>query len=262
MNRVIAIQKGEAIVISILRRGFCKIRATPLFESRFQHVSRLALLFAIVMIGSTQAQAGGGAIYGVTSIDLAPNATGKGIALLKQYRDAVLKQPGSQEADLLQEVGWPNRFIIYEGWKDQAAYDANGKAAHTVEFCDRVKAISNAPCDRRDYFVYSVEPPRPTTGANTIYMMLSLDVKPPKHDSIVPAVVRAAEFARKNRKNLRYDVVGSVKPPRNYITVFSAWQGRKAFDDYETSSYARSFRDAAGDGLGSPFNDHLYVLIK
>jgi len=30
---------------------------------------------------------------------------------------------------LLQELDWPNRFIVYEAWRDQAAFEANEKAA-------------------------------------------------------------------------------------------------------------------------------------
>ena len=46
------------------------------------------------------------------------------------------------------------------------------------------------------------------------------------------------------------------------MTLFAAWQNRKAFDSYEMSDYARHFRDTVGPLLGSPFDDRLYVLIN
>ena len=71
-----------------------------------------------------------------------------------------------------------------------------------------------------------------------------------------------AEAARQGEGNLRYDVVSGVHMPVNYMTVFAAWRNRKAFDDYEMSSYARQFRDTVGKVLGSPFDDRLYTLIN
>ena len=70
----------------------------------------------------------------------------------------------------------------------------------------------------------------------------------------VAAVKEVAEAARKGEGNLRYDVVQSVKPPLSHMTLFAAWQNRKAFDSYEMSDYARQFRDKVGPLLGSPFD--------
>src|SRR5271154_4021006 len=55
----------------------------------------LGLAFAIAAISTTQAQTGGEAIYGVTTLDVAPTATSQGVALLKAYRDAARKQSGN-----------------------------------------------------------------------------------------------------------------------------------------------------------------------
>ena len=163
---------------------------------------------------------------------------------------------------LLQEAGWPNRFIIYEGWKDEAAYEANEKAPHTALLRDKLKPIAAAPYDRRNYSVISVGPAQPGAGADTVYMQLHLDVFPPGIDATLAAAKAVAEAARKGEGNLRYDVVRSVNPPQSHTTLLAAWQNRKAFDAYENSAYARQFRDAVGPLLGSPFDDRLYVPIN
>ena len=92
-------------------------------------------------------------------------------------------------------------------------------------------------------------------------MQVHLDVFPPGLAPTLAAVKEVAEAARKGDGNLRYDVVQSVKPPMSHMTLFAAWQNRKAFDSYEMSDYARQFRDTVGPLLGSPFDDRLYVLI-
>jgi quinol monooxygenase YgiN len=221
-----------------------------------------ALVLGLSANSTARAQAASDAIYGVTTLDVSPGATAQGVFLLKQYRDAALKQAGNQGVDLLQEMDWPNRFIIYEAWKDQAAYDGNEKAAHTAELRDKLKAIANSPYDRRNYSVISVGPAGAATGADAVYMQLHLDVFPPGIEATLAAEKQVAEAMRRVEGTLRYDVVRSVKPPTSHTTVLAAWQNRKAFDDYEMSAYGRQFRNTVGPLLGSPFDDRLYTPIR
>jgi quinol monooxygenase YgiN len=229
----------------------------------FSRRCALGLIFLLATAAgfAAQAQTGEGTVYGVTNLDVAPGATNQAIAVLKQYRDSALKQPGNAGVTLLQEEGWPNRFLIYETWKDQSAYDDNEKAVHTAEFRDRLKPIAVAPYDRRDYHVITVGPVRAAAGSDTIFTQVHLDVFPPGLAPTLVAVKEVAEAARKDNGNLRYDVVQSVKAPMSHMTLFAAWQSRKAFDAYEMSDAAREFRDKVGPLLGSLFDDRLYVLI-
>jgi quinol monooxygenase YgiN len=225
-------------------------------------VAGLACLLAIAAGSAARAQAGPDAIYGVSSLDVAPDAVAQGVAILKQYRDTGRQQSGNLGVDLLQEAGWPNRFMIYETWKDQAAYDANEKAGRTGELRSKLAPITGAPYDRRDYHVISVGPAKPASGAGAVYMQLHLDVFPPGLAPALAAVKQVAEAARKGEGNLRFDVVQSVKINTSHMTLFGAWQSRKAFDEYESSPYGRHFRDAVGPLLGSPYDDRLYATIN
>jgi len=240
--------------------------ARPPFTAFVQCVLGLALLLALMLAPwagpGARAQTTGGTIYGVTAFDVAPGAAREGVALLKQYRDGALKQAGNMGVTLLQEADWPNRFIIFDTWKDQAAYDANEQAAHAAQLRDKLKALGGAPYDRRDYHVISVGPAQPAAGNDIVYMQLHLDVFPPGIEPTLAAARAVAEAARKGEGNLRYDVVQSVKPPLSHTTLLAAWQNRKAFEAYENSAYARQFRDAVGPLLGSPFDDRLYVPIN
>jgi quinol monooxygenase YgiN len=229
--------------------------------SGFRCMVGLAWLLALAGGLPARAEPGADAIYGVTSIDVAPESVAQGVALLKQYRDAARQQTGNLGIDLLQEAGWPNRFAIYETWKDQPAYELNEKAAHTADFRDKLKPIVGAPYDRRDYHAISVAPAKPAPNG-AVYMQVHLDVFPPGLVPTLAAVKQVAEAARKGEGNLRYDVVQSVKPPLSHMTLFAAWQTRKAFDDYEMSAYGRRFRETIGPLLGSPYDDRLYVTIN
>jgi quinol monooxygenase YgiN len=231
-------------------------------RTRFMPLVHMLSGFLLAIAACSGARAQTDAIYGVTLLDVAPSAASQGVALLRQYRDAARKQAGNTGITLLQEADWPNRFVIYEEWKDHAAYDANENAAHTAELRDKLKPIAGAPWDRRDYRVVSVGPAKPATGSDTVYMQLHLDVFPPGIEATLAAAKAVAEAARKGEGNLRYDVVVSAKPPQSHSTFIAAWQDRKAFDAYEMSAYGRQFRDAVGPLLGSPFDDRLYVPIN
>jgi quinol monooxygenase YgiN len=195
-------------------------------------------------------------------LDVAPGAANQGVALLKQYREAAVKQPGNTGVVVLQELDWPNRFVVYEGWRDQAAYDASEKGAAATELSGKLKSIGVAPFDRRDYQVISVGAAKSAAGGDVVYMQLHLDVFPPGIDPTIAAAKVVAEAARKGEGNLRFDVVKSVKPPLSHSTLIGAWQNRKAFDAFEDSAYARQFREVVGPLLGSPYDDRLYVPVN
>ena len=64
-----------------------------------------------------------------TYIEVAAASVKDGAALLTQYRDASRKENGNMRAEVAREIGRPNRFVVLESWKDQAAFDAHGKSA-------------------------------------------------------------------------------------------------------------------------------------
>ena len=204
--------------------------ARPPLVRFVQCVLGLAFLFAPMAASDVRAQTTNTAIYGVTALDVAPGTAREGIALLKQYRDSALKQTGNMGVTLLQEVDWPNRFIIFDAWKDQAAYDANEQAAHAAQLRDKLKALGGAPYDRRDYHVISVGPAQTAAGSDIVYMQLHLDVFPPGIEPTLAAARAVAEAARKGEGNLRYDVVRSVKPPLSHTTLIAAWLNRHGLD--------------------------------
>jgi quinol monooxygenase YgiN len=192
------------------------------------------------------------------ALDVAPAQVAQGIVVLKAYRDAARKEAGNLGIDVLQEVGWASRFMVYETWRDHVAFDAAEKAAPLTELRDKLKPIAPAPYDRRDYKTVSVGPAKAAPGA--VYMLAHCDVPPPFLDKTLVALKEVAEAARKGAGNLRFDVVLGMGE-RSHSTLYGIWQNRQAFDAFETAAYARRFRDTLGPFLGSPLDDRLYALI-
>jgi len=202
------------------------------------------------------------AIYSVTSIDLAAGAAAQGVAMLKQYREAARKAAGNMGVDVLQEMGRPNQFVVHETWADQAAFDANDKAAPSNELRDKVKALPDAPYfERRPYKAVSVAPPKASTGPGAVYLQVHLDVLPRGIEEADAAAKLLAEAARNGEGSLRYDVLQSTRGAGNHHTIYATWKSQKDFDAYENIRAALKFRDVIGPMLGSPYDDRLYTLV-
>jgi quinol monooxygenase YgiN len=211
------------------------------------------------MTPPARAQTPPDAVFVVMALDVAPGQAAGGVDILRPYRDVARKQAGNLGIDLLQEDGRPNRFMVYETWRDRSAYEANEKGAALAELRDKLKPIAPAPYDRRDYKTVSVGPAK--TAAGAVSMLAHCDVVPPFLDKTLVALKDAAEAARKGEGNLRFDVVQTIGEPRSHTTLYGVWQSRQAFDAFETANYARRFRDTLGPFLGSPLDDRLYALV-
>ena len=94
---------------------------------------------------AARAEGAAGPIHVATYVEVGSASDKDGVKLLKQYRDASRKENGNLRAEVAQEIGRANRFVVLEIWKDQAAFDAHGKSAATTAFRDKLKAIQNAP---------------------------------------------------------------------------------------------------------------------
>ena len=104
-----------------------------------------SLLIDMAVASGAQAQTGVGAVYAVTYLDVAATSVTQGIALLKKYRELSRHEAGNLEFTVLEETIRPNRFVIFEGWKDQAAFDAHTKAASSSKFQEALTPIRNSP---------------------------------------------------------------------------------------------------------------------
>ena len=114
--------------------------------STFLRIILNAAAILVAVAGAAYAQSN--SIYVVTYVDVMPNATNSGAAMLQHYGDASRKEDGNLRTIVLQEIGRLNRFAIVEIWKDKAASDAHDKASSIAELIEKLKAIGNAPWDR------------------------------------------------------------------------------------------------------------------
>ena len=110
-----------------------------------------ARLLSGFSVAAPTAQPGSGTVYVLTHVDVPPPQKDQAIELQKALAAAARKDDGNLWFDVLQQNDRPNHFTLYEGWRDQKAFDASIAAAHTKEFRQKLNPLEGALYDERLY---------------------------------------------------------------------------------------------------------------
>ena len=225
-------------------------------------------LFALTVMGlgaavsnaQTPPPAIEGPVYVATYVEVLPNAVKDGSALLKQYRDATRKDAGNQRAEVVEETNRPSRFVVLTIWADQKAFDAHGKAAHTGQFRDKLKAVHAAPYDERVGSGMAVAA-KDALKSGSVVVVTHVDVPPPSKDTVIPMLQQLAEASRKDAGNRRFEVQQQASRP-NHFTVVEAWADHKAYDGHVLAAHTRQFRDKLGPMSCALYDQRLFKPVN
>jgi quinol monooxygenase YgiN len=219
------------------------------------------LMVAAALLPAGAASAQEAVVYGATYVELAPGAIPQGLALLKALGAASRKEDGNLFAQVVQEHDRPNRFVVIEGWKDQAAFEGHRKGKPYAEFNEKLVPIRNAPPDERVHNALAVAAKTPPSSAGAVWVVTHVDVPPPSKDACITELKMLAEASRKDGGNLMFEVVQQSNRP-NHFTVVEVWQDAKALDAHATAEHTRRFRANLGPMLGAPHDDRVYAAVE
>ena len=207
------------------------------------------------------AHAQGSAVYLATYVEVMPNAVVPGIALLKQYRDASLKEDGNLRAEALAEIERPNRFVVVEAWRDKVALDTHGQSAATLKFRDKLKPIADAPYDERINTALYVTQGKNESQSGAIYVVTHVDVIPAGKDDCMAALKAMSVDTASDSGNISYEVLQQANRG-NHFTVIEAWTNRKALDAHAMAAHTRAFREKLGPMAGALYDDRIYKALN
>lgn len=220
-----------------------------------------AMVSAMPLIPQASAQQAGNAYYVVTYIEVAARSQRDAADLIRQFGETSRKDAGNLRFETLRRVGQPRHFAILEAWTDKAAADAHAAAAHTKQFRDALKPMQTAPYDERPHGALAVASPKLEGGGDRVlYVITHVDIIPPKKDEGIAATSGLAEPGRKERGNLRFEVLQQTSRP-NHMTVVEAWQNRRAQRAHSAADSMKSYRDGLLPMSGSLYDERLYVVI-
>ncbi len=183
-------------------------------------------------------------VYAVTYLDVSTDWVVQGAGLIKQYRDLSAHHAGNLEFTALRETSRPNRFVIVEGWKDQAAFAAHEKSADTALFNFTLEAIRNSPPNQHVLQSFANIPARGKPGSGAVTMVEHVDFSPAANAAGLPLVKELALASQKEDGVVRYGIYQEPPPHANHYSVVAVWANRAAFDAHETAAYTRQFRAA------------------
>ena len=199
--------------------------------------------------------------YVVTYIEVQANATDKGMDLIRRYQASSQEEAGNAAVEAFQETHRRNRFVIGETWKEESAFQAHERAAHTAAFRSGLGEIQISPGDQRVHQVFEIEETGRAVSADALFVVTHVDVPPPRREETEVLLRRIAQQARQDEGNMRYDVFQQISPRTNHFSVVASWHDLTAFTRYEMKPHTRQFREALGPMLGAPYEDRLYALV-
>jgi quinol monooxygenase YgiN len=233
----------------------------PAALGRGMTAAGLALGIGVALGAPASAQTGD-AVHAVTYLDVSTDWVVQGAGLIKHYRDLSAKQAGNLEFTVMQEVNRPNRFLIVEGWKDQAAFAAHEKSADTALFDFTLEAIRNSPPNQHVLRDLVTAPARTAPAGGAIRMVEHVDFTPPSNAAALPFVKALAEASQKEKGVVRYDIYQEPPPHANHYSVVAVWTDRSAYDAHETAAHTRAYRSAtAMPAHANLYDQRLYELL-
>lgn len=230
--------------------------------SALSRLAQIATPFAIaasVALAPTAHAQSGATLHAATYLDVAVGSVSKGVELIGKFRDAARRDPANLEFTILQETGRPNRFVIIEGWKDTAAFEAYDKSAATSAFQDALKTIRNSPPDRHMMLPHAIAPAR-SIPAGALYMIEHVDFlggNPQIAADAAPLIAAFAQTTQKEPGAAQYNIYRQPPPRGNHYEIVSVWPDAKAFDAHEMAPHTLQFRNASAQ-QGSTWRCNLY----
>jgi len=201
-----------------------------------------------------------GPAYCVTYFEVAPAASRKTGALLRQFAAATRKEGGNVEFLALREITRPGRFALVEAWQDKAALDAHGAAMKAL--ADKLQASFASPFDARQFWTLSVAAPAAAADlGSAVYVLTHVDVFPAGKDEVAAMVKQLADDSRKDGGALRFDALVQDAHP-NHFHLIEAWAGRAPREAHALDEHTRQFRAKLVPFEGALYDERLYEAVR
>jgi quinol monooxygenase YgiN len=90
-------------------------------------------------------------VFAVTHVDVIPPQKDNGVNAVRLLAEESRKHAGNQRFDVWQQTNRPNHFTVVEAWGSRGAFDVHGVQPQTVEFRNKLAAMTGALYDERLY---------------------------------------------------------------------------------------------------------------
>ncbi|HEY7676427.1 MAG TPA: putative quinol monooxygenase, partial [Candidatus Methylomirabilis sp.] len=145
----------------------------------------------------------------------------------------------------------------------QAAREANGAAAPTKQFHEKLQPLLSSAYDERPHTGLAVGAMAAGAGARgaAVYAVTHVDIIPPKKDDGIAALRQLAGPSRQDAGNLRFEVLQQNSRP-NHFTLVEIWKDQEALEGHEVSAHTKTFREVLLPMSGSLYDQRLYRALE
>jgi quinol monooxygenase YgiN len=199
-------------------------------------------------------------VYVIAYVDVLASAAPRARTVLKEYRDASRGEPGALGIDLFSQRGRSSGFAIIEAWRDDAAFEAHGKAATIMDLSRDLKSIQLAPPDVRVHTGYSLGAPS-AEKQNAITLLVHVDVLPAFLADCERIVGPYIEGSRRETGLLRLDILQAIPPHTNHFTVVESWADPQTLQAHQKAATAQAYREDLAPKLGALYDERAYKKI-
>ncbi|MGC1520193.1 MAG: antibiotic biosynthesis monooxygenase, partial [Steroidobacteraceae bacterium] len=147
-----------------------------------------------------------------------------------------------------------------EHWRDGAAYEGHRNAAAIARLRRDLQPLELAPMDVRVQSAYSPGPPM-ADGKNAMTLLVHVDVIPTflaDYERIAKSYIEAT---RAESGLLGLEVLQTLPPHANHLTVIERWVDAKALEAHQRAAATRSYREALNPMLGALYDERIYRTL-
>jgi quinol monooxygenase YgiN len=230
-----------------------------------QSFVRILLVFPLLTLSLTQTARAAEAdvAYIVTYFEVNAADKDKAAALGRTLAAAGAKENGNLRFEFLQRIGYPDQFAILEAWSSKDAQAAHAKAAHTVEFRDKLAPMLRGAYDERPHTALGVGPVGTPAAKSkgAIFVVTHVDIIPPEKDKGVNATKEMADRSRSESGNIRYEALTQNSRP-NHMTVVEIWDNQKSIEAHASQAHKKQYRTQLMPMSGSLYDERFYLLVN
>ena len=200
-------------------------------------------------------------VYAVAYVEVLPASAAAAKRVLREYRDATRKEDGAVALELFERADRPGHLAVIETWRDQAAFDAHGKAAQATRLRGALEPMRVSGYDQRNYKTLAVGSARAPAGGPPLHVITHVDTVPGPQNDGVGLLTRLAEASRKEPGNVRFDVLQQAMRA-NHFTIVETWAGQGALDAHAGAAHTKQYRDTLQPFSGGPLDERVYRAVQ
>jgi len=161
-------------------------------------------------------------------------------------------QASGASAEVLSELGRPNRMALVERWRDLPEAEA-GRRAKALD--SRLAPDLQAPVDDRLNDPIVQLDLKPAAGA--FHMLTHIDVVPDGAPAAREALTVQRAMVMAAPGALAFQAASQTGRP-NHFAVYETWKSRAAYEAYAASAAGQDLRLRLAPFKGAPFDDRFY----